>query len=294
MRWALWRAASSSEPTSVGRMIERSSESGFSSLTTRRSSWSAGRRRRSSRPGSAKLQPTISDSPRPHSRSSAPRRTRWAWLRRPAAPRRAGRVAGRRSTPSMRATSSIRSISRVTSLRRTAGTPTSRPSWARGDLEVERPQDLGLALGSDLHAEDRPHALAAQVDRIGRRRHPADVDRAGGDARAAQLDHQLRGHRLGLHALLGREPLLEARGGLAAQAQGPRAAVDVGAVPGRDLHQHPGRVVLHLRTGSSHQAGDRGRPPGVLDHDHLAVEGAGLAVEGLHLLALGGAADRQP
>ena len=29
-RWALWRAASSSEPISVGRMIERSSESGFS------------------------------------------------------------------------------------------------------------------------------------------------------------------------------------------------------------------------------------------------------------------------
>ena len=53
----------------------------------------------------------------------------------PAAPRRAGSVAGSRSTPSMRATSSIRSISRVTSSRRRGGTVTSSPSGAGSDAK---------------------------------------------------------------------------------------------------------------------------------------------------------------
>ncbi len=39
-RAMLWRAASSSEPSSVGRMIDWSSESGFSIRTTLRRGWS--------------------------------------------------------------------------------------------------------------------------------------------------------------------------------------------------------------------------------------------------------------
>ena len=49
-----------------------------------------------------------------------------------------------------------------------------------------------------------------------------------------------------VHHLLGREPLLEARGRLAAQAQRPRAAVDVRPAPVGHLHQHAGGVGLDL------------------------------------------------
>ena len=62
--------------------------------------------------------------------------------------------------------------------------------------------------------------------------------------RAAQLDHQARRHGLRVHALLGLQPLLEARRSLAAQAEAPRGAVDVRAAPGGDLQQHAPGVVL--------------------------------------------------
>ena len=202
--------------------------------------WSAGSRSRSSRPGSAKLQPTISYRPRPTSRPPRARRTRWAWLSTPGGARRAGSVAGSRSTPSMRATSSIRSTSRVTSLRRSAGTVTSSPSVAGCRLEVQRPRISRLALarrpprrGSRARARSRRRIGAAAAGS------PPTSIVPGATRRAAQLDHQLRRDRLGVHALLGLQPLLEARRGLAAQPQRPRAAVDVGAVPGGDLEQHP-------------------------------------------------------
>ena len=86
-------AASSSEPSSVGRMIDCSSDSGFSIRTTPRRGCSGPRRSRSSSAGSAKLQPTTSCRPRPTSASSAARRTRWAWVSRP--PRHGERAAWR-------------------------------------------------------------------------------------------------------------------------------------------------------------------------------------------------------
>ena len=173
----------------------------------------------------------------------------------------------------MRATSSIRSTSRVTSPRRSGGHGDLQAVvGASLDLEVERLQDLALA----------------RARRRARRGSPARAPRAGGCAAgpgspapgrrrscrattrgAAQLDHQARRDRLRLRALLGREALLEARGGLAAQPERPRGAVDVGAVPVRDLEQHARRALAHLRARAAHQPGDRGRALGVLDHDHL-------------------------
>ena len=159
---------------------------------------------------------------------------------------------------------------------------------ARGGCgpEVERAQDLVLVLARDRHAEDRLDAALAQPDRRGRRALAADVDGAGQKARPAQLEHQLGGERLRVHALLGLQALLEAPRGLAAQAERPRGAVDARAAPRRDLHQHARRRGLDLRARAAHDPGDRGRPVGVVDHDHLAVERAGLPVERLHLLAL--------
>ena len=161
------------------------------------------------------------------------------------------------------------------------------------DLEVERAQDLGLTRARHRHPQNRLYALLAQADRLWRRTVGRGVDRSREHTRTAQLDHQARGKRLRVHALLGRKPLLEARGRLAAQAQRPGGAVDVGPAPVGDLHQHAFCLGLDLRALTAHDAGDRGRPLGVLDHDHLAVERARLPVERRHLLAVVGAPDRQ-
>ena len=85
------------------------------------------------------------------------------------------------------------------------------------DAEAEPLEDRGLLVARDRGAEQPADARLAQPDDRRRRARPADVDRAAGRPRAAQLDHQLRRERLALHALLGREPLLEAPGGLGAQ-----------------------------------------------------------------------------
>ncbi len=137
-RAALWRAMSSSEPSSVVRMFASSSLIGFSMTTCARRGSSSGSRRRASRSGDSKLQPTTSSSPRPVSTSSARRRRRCPGVSTPTAPRRRGSVAGSWSlTPCRRATSSMRSASRVTSLRRQYGTVTSRPS---GRSAISKPR----------------------------------------------------------------------------------------------------------------------------------------------------------
>ena len=62
--------------------------------------------------------------------------------------------------------------------------------------------------------------------------------------------------------------------------------MDVRAVPRRNLEQHARGLRLYLGSRSAHQPRDRCRPLGVVDHHHLAVERARLAVEGLDLLAV--------
>ncbi len=108
--------------------------------------------------------------------------------------------------------------------------------------------------------------------------------------RAGEVEHEPRGDGLTVERLLGREALLEARAGLAAQPELQRRRVDVGRVPVRRLHEDAGRVGLDLGAVSAHDTGDRRRPGGVGDEADLAVDGARLVVERDDLLAVGGAA----
>ena len=156
-----------------------------------------------------------------------------------------------------------------------------------GDAEAEPLEDLGLLGARDRCAEQRLDARLAQAQMTrGARARAADVDRAADRPRPAQLDHQLRGQRLALHPLLGRELLLEAPGGLGAQRQPRRGALDVGPVPGRGLHQHARGAVVDLRARAAHDPGDARRPLGVVDHAHLGVEAALDVVEGGDRLAV--------
>jgi hypothetical protein len=164
-----------------------------------------------------------------------------------------------------------------------------------GHPELKRAQDLGLARARDGAAEDRLDLGLAQADdRIRTPPGAPDVDGAGDEPRAHQLEHELGGDDLPLHGLLGGHPLLEAVGGLGAQPQRLRRAVDVRAVPVGRLHEHARRPLAHLRALAAHDPGDRGRPVGVLDDEHLAVERAHLAVERGDPLALARAADDEP
>ena len=88
-------------------------------------------------------------------------------------------------------------------------------------LEAEPLEDLGHALRRDALAEQPLHALLAQPDHARLRRVRVDVDRAGHEARAAQLDHQPSGEPLRRDRLLGVKLLLEARRRLACAARAP-------------------------------------------------------------------------
>ncbi len=297
LRATLCRAASSSEPSSVGRMIDCPSDSGFSSSITRRSGCSA-----------PSLQPVeqrrIGEAPADDLvQAAADHRVLGGAAHALGVREHAGGAAARRQRrrQALEAVDARDLLDQVDLARDVVAAQRRHPhleaAAARFGFEVERVEDLGLARGRDGDPEDRLHARLAQPD-FRARGDPAgpleaDVDRAGNDARAAQLDHQLRRERLRVHALLRLQPLLEAPRGLAAQAERPRAAVDVGAVPGRDLHQHARRVRRDLRARAAHQPGDRGGPLVVLDHDHLVIERARLAVERLHLLAVVRAAHGQ-
>ena len=210
----LRRSASSSEPSSVVRMTDCSSDIGFSSATT--SSRQAEPARDRAAP--VKLQPTASDRPAPTSASSARRRTRCSGASRPTAPRREGSVDGKRSSPQSRATSSIRSASRVTSSRRQCGTVTSSPSSASATPKPERRRGSARRpRAGPARRAAAPCARRAAAASTGAGPGPADVDRPADGPRAAQLDHQLRRDRLPLERLLGREPLLEPARRLGAQ-----------------------------------------------------------------------------
>ncbi len=117
----------------------------------------------------------------------------------------------------------------------------------------------------------------------------ADVDRALHQPRARQLEHQLGGDDLAVHRLLGREALLEAPGGLRAQGELGRGALEARAVPVGGLHQHARGGPADLGALAAHQAGDRRRAVLVGDQQDAGVERALDVVERRHLLALAGA-----
>ena len=86
-----------------------------------------------------------------------------------------------------------------------------RPDTAQSSLKLK---DQGLLrhqclIGGEWVSADGGGTVAVK--------NPASGEKLG----TAQLGHQSRCERLGVHALLGRQSLLKASRGLAAQAQGP-------------------------------------------------------------------------
>ena len=274
-----------------GACSDWSSESGFSIATTRRRAWSAASRSRSSRRGLGEapaddLVQAATDERVLGARGARAGRASDC----PAAPRRAGSVAGSRSRPSMRATSSIRSISRVTSSRRSGGTVASQAVLGRRlGVEVERVQDLALARARHSHAEDR-RARARSRRRIARRRRrPRRRRRSCRAARVAPQSSIIRRvasacacmHCSGARPFSKREE---------ASLRSPSAhEVRWMFGPFQVATSSSTRVVsrLHLRARAAHQAGDRGGPSASSITTISAVERARLPVERLHLLALG-------
>ncbi len=122
------------------------------------------------------------------------------------------------------------------------------------DAEAERLEACGAGVAVDRHPDQRLDPRHAQrhlarlglVDRL--------VDRPRHQLGAGQLDQQPRGDVLGAHRQRRVQLLLEPRRGLGAQRQLARGAQDVDPVPGRDLQQHPGRRLGHLRCLPAHHA----------------------------------------
>ena len=196
----------------------------------------------------------------------------------------------------MRATSSIRSISRVTSSRRSGGhrhveAVVRGLAW-RSRARAGSPPGAARATGTPRIActrasrkRDRLCAAAA--------RQPTSIVPAA-TRRAAQLDHQPRRDRLGVHALL----RLQAP---SRSARRPRCA---GRAPTRLRWMFgPFQVATSSSTRVVSGCTSERAPPisPAIDvgpsassiSDHLAVERARLPVERLHLLALARAAHRQ-
>ena len=209
-------------------------------------------------PGSQNDQPTTSCRPWPASASSARRRRRCS-RESAAGQRRCGLLAA--SPGSCVETVEPRDLlDQVGLARDVAAAPVRRASRrARRrrsvDAEAERARGSRRCARAAIgDAEQAADARVAQADRRLRRRsgRATDVDRAGHERRAGQLEHQPRRDRLRLERLLGRQALLEARRGLAAQPELRRRAVDVRPVPGRDLEQDARR---------RRPATSRARPP---------------------------------
>ena len=93
---------------------------------------------------------------------------------------------------------------------------------------------------------------------------------------------------------LGIDTGLEAGRRLTAQTQAAGRAGDVGWIPPCGFEQHHVGAPGDLRGGTTHHAGDADWPVrSVGDHAVAGAEGAHDTVEGLDLLALGGAAHPQ-
>ena len=170
------------------------------------------------------------------------------------------------------------------STRKRSALPSSPPSARDREAErLEGGRDLGVG---DVEAEHRVEARALEGDARGALRARVDVDRAAPRRAAADLDQQLRRAPRGVRGQLGREPALEARGGLAAQPQPRRGAADARRVELRGLQQHARRALVDLALEAAHHAGERDRAAVVGDQQRVVAQLAVLAVERGQALAL--------
>ena len=170
----------------------------------------------------------------------------------------------------------------VTSLRRKPGTVTSSPSSASATPNPS---------ASRIRRSPRAARGCRAAARPSRRAGGSWAAAAGApptsivpvrEARAGQLEHQLGREDLPVHRLLGRDPLLEARGRLRAQLQLRRRALEVRAVPVRRLHQHARGRAAHLGALAAHDPGDARRALVVADDQDVGVERAVDVVERRH------------
>ena len=222
-------AASTATPTAGSR-----------SESVRRIGCSAGRRRRSSTAGSAKVQPAISQRPRAASASSARRRRRWPWVGRPATPVRGGSVAGSRSE----ALDPRDLLDQVDLAGHVAAAKMRHRRPQRlVDLETERGEDLA---GSAPRGSRAPSTCSRRAGRRviggGSGPGPPTSIMPGSSAGAAQLDEERARDDLPLRRREPGEPLLETPRGLAAPAERDGGALHRRAVPRRGLEQHARRA----------------------------------------------------
>ncbi len=112
-----------------------------------------------------------------------------------------------------------------------------------------------------------------------------------GDDAAGDLGDQRRGAGGGVQAPLGVAAALEAVAGVGVEAEAAARGAHPPAVEVGALDEQVGGRVGDLAVGAAHDAGQRHRPLGVGDDQHLGVEGARDAVEGRQPLAAAGAAD---
>ena len=180
----------------------------------------------------------------------------------------------------MRATSSMRSISRVRSAPRSNGTRTVRASGSA--CTTSQPSRVRTAADSS-GATSMPSTRGTRACRIvtgGRSAVGTRASRVPGTRRAGQLHQQPAGAAHGARRQLARQPLLEARARLGAQAEPQRGLEDRGAVERRRLEQHRACVLPDLGELGAEDARDDRRPPGVADREHRGIEGPLLPVEG--------------
>ena len=163
----------------------------------------------------------------------------------------------------MRATSSIRSASRCTSASRQGGTVAQPLRRRRARSRAASRIAVDLAPSGSRSPSSRSMRSWRSPTTRGAAGLGIDVDRAGHEPRAAQLDHQPRRQPLAGDRQLGVQLLLEARRGLGAQPERLRGAHDVRADPGGHLHQHARGLVRDLRDLAAHDPGDAARALGV-------------------------------
>ena len=286
-RAPLRRAASSSEPS------ERRAQHGWSSLigfsiTTRRRAWVAG----------AEAQPvaeaSVGEAPADDLvQAAADERVdgpaAQLLLRREPAGRPAPGGQRRRQLLEAveRATSSTRSASRVTSLRRKAGTVTSRPSGASATPNSSA-RRISAWRSRAMAMPSRPSTRASRRRMTVRPGGPSPPTSIVPGATLAPVSSIISwvATTWASIACSGARPFSKRPLASLRRASFCEVRWMLGPFHDGDLHQHARRALVHLGALAAHHAGDRRRPVGVVDDEHLAVERADLSVERGDLLAV--------
>ena len=169
------------------------------------------------------------------------------------------------------------------------------PQWgAVGDGASQRPQDPHHRVLGDVDAQDRGRPGGAQADRRPPEAPGVDVDHPAQHARGAPLLEEGGRPILGQGGTRRIRAAFESRRRLRPDPQVPGRPADRAGVPVGGLEEHGGRGRTDLRVCAADDAGHADRMLGVGDHQHLAVQRAGDAVEGHQRLPRRRAAHDEP